>query len=190
MRNTRSIIIALSIAAMLAGCGGVPTKQPLAATPEETISGMPAWYLKQPDSTADVIYVAGTAISRDMAMSDSKAQMDAETKLAFKIAGEVSAMQKDYRRDNGDDVDASAEIVANKLAADINIGGAAVAERKMIAEGAGYRTYILLKFSVADYNKMLKTAAATRTFRADKAAAEQELDQRVAAKKAESATQP
>jgi hypothetical protein len=181
-----SVLLVSTLSLALVGCGSTPVKPavPLAAAPSDTVSNVPDWFLKPTASTEDTVYVAGTAMSRDLGMVVHKAEMDAETHLASKIAGEISTMTKSYKRDNGDTVDESTEVVANKIAAEVKLAGASVVERKLFAEGGGYRAYVLVKFSVANYNRMLQMAANGRTFKADKTAAELELNARVAAKAA------
>lgn len=150
---------------------------PLAVAPATVTPIIPAWYSKQPESTAEFVYVAGTAISRDLSMSNHKAQLDAETHLANKIAGEINTLTKDFKRDAGDEFVQSTEIVANKIATDVKVIGGVIIERQIFPEGGGYRTYVLLKFPLGNNNQMLQSYLNKKSFKASKGAAEKELDQ-------------
>jgi len=155
-----------------------PGTAPLAIAPALVTPTMPGWYVKQPDSTPEFVYVAGAAISRDMAMSNHKAQLDAETHLANKIAGEINTLTKDYKRDVGDEFVQSTEIVANKIATDVRVIGGVVVDRQIFPEGGGYRTYVLLKFPLGTNNQMLQSYQNRKSLKVSKAIAERELDVR------------
>jgi len=160
------------------------TKVPITAQPMSVTIMIPSWYMKQPESTVDAIYVAGSGLSRDLTMSEDKAQLDAESRLASKIAGEISTLTKDYKRDVGDEFVQSTEIVATKIANDVKVIGATVVDRLITPEGNGFRTYVLLKYPLGNSNTLLQHYVNKKSFKGSKDAAEQEL----AAKTAERRT--
>jgi len=186
MKTLKSQLALIITTALVGACATTPppvAQRPaptpgtasLAIAPALVTPTIPAWYIKQPDSTPEFIYVAGTALSRDMAMSNHKAQLDAETHLANKIAGEINTLTKDYKRDVGDEFIQSTEIVANKIATDVKVIGGIVVDRQVYPEGGGYRTYSLLKFPLGSSNQMLQSYLNRRSFRASREAAEREL---------------
>lgn len=184
--RTYQTLIAVAVIATLSGCASTPNAviatptatAPLAAPPATVALNIPAWYIQTPDSTTEAVYVSGTAISRDLSMSHHKAKLDAETHLANKIAGEIRTMTKDYKRDVGDQFVQSTEIVSNKIAADVLLVGGIVVNHQIIAEGGGFRTYVLLKFPLGNSNQMLQTYLNKKSFTGSKNAAEAELKER------------
>ena len=169
--RTYQTLITVAVIATLTGCASnqavvaTPTATaPLAAPPANVAANIPAWFIMQPESTPEAVFVAGSAISRDLSMSGHKAQLDAETHLANKIAGEIRTMTKDYKRDAGDEFVQSTEIVSNKIAADVKIIGGIVVDRRIVAEGGGFRTYVLLKYPLGNSNHMLQNYLNKKSF--------------------------
>ena len=187
MKASKSLMPAIILSMILSACataqapkGPIPPTAPLQVAPTTATAAIPGWYMNPPESDSDAIYVVGTSISRDMAMSVQKASLDAETHLANKIAGEISSMTKDYKREVGDEFTQSTEIVSNKLAAEVKIVGGVIAKKQITAEGGGFRTYVLMKYPLGGNNKLLQQyKEATRKPPTNQEKAEDELDQRV-----------
>ena len=189
MKNYKHLITAIALSLSFGACTTksppvafappTPATAPLAAAPATVTPSIPAWYLKLPESTPEAIYLAGTALSRDMAMSNQKAQLDAETQLANKIAGEINTLTKDYKRDAGDEYVQSSEIVSKKIATDVKVIGGIEVDHQVFAEGGGYRTYILLKFPLGSNNLMLQNYLNIKNLKGSQGAAETELQQTI-----------
>jgi len=185
MKSNKLLIVSAILGALaVTGCSTMtaPTA-PLQVAPEKVATKIPSWYMNPPESDQDFLYVVGTSISRDLAMSVQKAQLDAETHLASKIAGEVSSMTKDYKRDVGDEFTQSTEIVSNKLAAEVKVIGGVIFKKDIIPEGGGFRTYLVMKYPIGSNNKLLQLYEAKKSFTGSKDKAEAELDRKVAAKR-------
>jgi hypothetical protein len=203
MNNSKSLVGIAVITALLVGCGSNPVKHveaqtyvapplppitavaPLVAPPVVASNGIPTWYLNPPESTASDIYTVGTAISRDMAMSGHKAQLDAESQLAIKVKGEVNTLTKDYKRDAGTEYVQSTESVTNKSATNTKIIGEVVVNRQVTPEGGGFRTYVLLKFPIGGSNQLLQTYENKKAFKNSRQYIEEELDKKSVADKVE-----
>ena len=181
MNSCKSLISCATIGVLLSACASAPLPKagaPLTVAPTSVTSSMPAWFIEQPQSTAETVYVVGTAISRDISMSGHKAQLDAETHLATQIAGEINTLTKDYKRDVGDEFVQSTEVVANKIATDVKVIGGVIVKKQVTPEGGGFRTYVLLKFPLGSNNPMLQNYINKKTFKGSQDAAERELRQR------------
>ena len=181
MNSCKALISCATIGALLSACASAPLPKagaPLAVAPPSVTSSMPSWFIEQPQSTAETVYVVGTAISRDISMSGHKAQLDAETHLATQIAGEINTLTKDYKRDVGDEFVQSTEVVANKIATDVKVIGGVIVKKQVTPEGGGFRTYVLLKFPLGSNNPMLQSYINKKTFKGSQDAAERELNQR------------
>ena len=184
MKSNKLLIVAIIATVASAGCSTMtaPTA-PLQVAPEKVATKIPGWYMNPPESDQDFLYVVGTAVSRDLAMSVQKAQLDAETHLASKINGEVSSLTKDYKREAGDEFTQSTEIVSNKLAAEVKVIGGVIFKKDILAEGGGFRTYLVMKYPIGSNNKLQQLYDAKKAFTGSKEKAETELDRKVAAKR-------
>ncbi len=179
MKSYQSLIAVAIAAAMLSACATTNSPNaPIQVQPEKAVSNIPVWFISPPETTTEAIYVVGTAVSRDLSMSVQKASLDAETHLANKIAGEVSSMTKDYKREVGDEFTQSTEIVSNKIAAEVKIIGGVVEKKQITPEGGGFRTYVLIKYPLGSNNRLLQNHIAQKSFAGNKAAAEAELERK------------
>lgn len=181
------VFIGLVSGLLLSACATTqtPPNTPLQVAPEKAVSNMPDWFVEPPESTTEAVYVVGTSLSRDLSMSVQKATMDAEGHLANKIAGEVSTMAKDYKRDVGDEYTQSTEVIAYKLAADVKVIGGKVTKKLIVPEGGGYRTYVMIMYPLGSANHMLQNYLAKKSFTGSKAATEAEFERKVSHKRQE-----
>ena len=194
--RTKLLVVAVTMA-LSAGCASTPTNSnpyaneirqvasttavaPASASmyiaPAVAIQSTPTWFLKPPATTASEIFVAGTGLSKDLSMSKQKALMDAQTKLADRLAGEISVLTKDYKAEQGENFVQNTEIMARKIAADVRLAGYTVVDGTLWSEGGGYRTYILVKYPLsAQQQRMVQ-----HNVRSSQAAAERDLNAGVA----------
>jgi len=172
----KRLVIAGAVVALMAGCASTPAPKaetPVASpTPAVTKDqalpaqgkvdapftiDLPSWYVKAPATTDDYTWVAGTAISSDLAMSREKALLDAQMKLADKINGEINALVKQQRNDNAGNVyNDKTSITIKKLIAKTSVTGYHVEDSRIIAENRNYRTFVLLRYPLGDANRLLK----------------------------------
>lgn len=118
---------------------------------------IPAWYIKAPASTEDYVFVTGTAVSSDLAMSRTKALLDAQVQLADKINGMINALTKQTRKDDSGSMstDRTSQTV-KKLIIDTALTGYHLEDSKIMAENRGYRTFVLVRYPLGDANRLLK----------------------------------
>ena len=139
---------------------------------------IPAWYIKAPASTEDYVYITGTAVSTDLAMSRTKALLDAQVQLADKINGMINALTKQTRKDDSGTVgtDRTTQTV-KKVIMDTALTGYHLEDSKVMAENRGYRTFVLVRYPMGDSNRMLKDKLQReRQDKDDEASAVDELD--------------
>jgi hypothetical protein len=146
-------LAAMAVATLfVTACASTPAPAPKVAEPNFTsnavVSKIPAWFLKQPESTATTIYVVGTSKSADLSMVEHKAVIDAQSKLAYKLAGEVDSMAKDYKREAGEEFSQTTEQATRRTATGVKVAGYTIVDRVLYPEGNGFRSYILLKYPV------------------------------------------
>ena len=147
----------------LTGCASHHTKY-IPGSTQEVLSTMPTWYTKVPNATKDEIFVAGTATSEDMSMCVDKAILNAQIQLADRVAAKVSTMTQDFKRDTGGSFNQETGIMTEKIAADVKMIGYIELERKLVADGNGYRAYVLLKFPLGATNTLLDKYTAAQGF--------------------------
>jgi len=173
----KRLIIAGTIATILAGCSSMNTKQaesqPIpsptpAVTKDQTVAAqgkidapqtidLPAWYIKAPASTDDYVYIAGTGYSNDLAMSREKALLDAQLKLADKINGMMNAVIKQHKTDSDGTVGVDkTSVTVKKVIMDTALTGYHIEDSKIQTENRSYRTFMLLRYPIGDANRLLK----------------------------------
>lgn len=118
---------------------------------------IPAWYIKAPASTDDYVFVTGTAVSSDLAMSRTKALLDAQVQLADKINGMLNAITKQTRKDDSGQVgiDRTSQTV-KKLIIDTALTGYHLEDSRVMSENRNYRTFVLVRYPLGDANRLLK----------------------------------
>lgn len=163
-RSIRSASSILAVAFVASACSTAPAPKEADATPKNLptrtalASQMPTWYQQQPPNTSTELYVVGTAKSADLGMVETKAVMDAQTKLSFKLKGEMDAITKDYKRDSGGGFDQTTEQASKRVALGVDISGYTVVNRLVLNEGEGFRSYVLLKYPLGEANPIPKNA--------------------------------
>lgn len=170
-------ILALSLVAVsMAACNSAPKRVESAPIPSPTpavtkdvtvpVQGkvdapptldIPAWYIKAPASTDDYVFVTGTAVSSDLAMSRTKALLDAQVQLADKINGMLNAITKQTRKDDSGQVgiDRTSQTV-KKLIIDTALTGYHLEDSRVMSENRNYRTFVLVRYPLGDANRLLK----------------------------------
>ena len=151
----RNVIAIAALALAISACSTTPKVEAQAPqlTPNQaTLVTVPGWYKAQPKNTDTELYAVGTARSNDLSMVEHKAVLDAQSKLAFKLGGEVSALTKDYKSDVNGVYDQKTEQSTQRFANDVKMSGYTIIERIVVTEGTGFRSYVLLKFPLGGAN--------------------------------------
>ena len=73
----------------------------LPAQPVRQVVQAPAWFVRLPEDTTDMMFAAGTATSVDEQMAYTKARMFAEQKLVEQMTASVRSLVKSHRTDTG-----------------------------------------------------------------------------------------
>jgi hypothetical protein len=154
-------IIALALVSTLAVAQTEP--HPYALPERATVAQpqAPAWFVKLPVDTADMVFAAGTATSTDEQMAYDKARMAAERKLVELANSHVTTQTKSYRADRGDASIENFEQVTRKNASGELIGAQRV-DSQATFDGRTYKVYVLLRLPLGDANTMAKSRATAR----------------------------
>lgn len=113
----------------------------------------PAWFVRLPEDTPDMIFSAAVGTSVDEQMAYDKARMQAERKLVEMLSSRIRSNVKSYRNDRGDAMQESTEIVVNKTA-DGELIGAQRVDSQATFDGRVYRVYVLLRYPLAQNNTL------------------------------------
>ena len=199
--NKTAIATSAAILTMLTACVGPQIGTPgyvamqeedrqKAATKaaQESVAKAPSWYV-QPPVDANSIYAAATETSSDMQMSMDMAVLSAKRTLAAQIINRVSSKMNEFAMQVGsnDDNQVTKEIdrVTQLVITEVNLAGFTREKSELIAQGKGYRTYVLLRYPLGESNRMIvdqmkKSAVLDSKLRASKAYQELEKDIEVA----------
>lgn len=184
----RKILTLIPVIAVMAACSSAPKdpyerrafeeRQRQEKAVETSLDKAPKWMTEVPTS-ASAVYANGTAVSGDFSMADYKAKMMAYGKICVAAGGTVSQQGKIFMQDAGNASYETSEMAIKTMCPAVDVTGVEVKEIKRIAEGARYRTYVLVALPTGDANLLQKRKDQLRLQnRADarSAAAFRELD--------------
>jgi hypothetical protein len=157
-------IIALALATGTALAQTPPHPYALPERASVTQVQAPAWFVRLPQDTADMIFAAGTATSTDEQMAYDKARMAAERKLIEMANSRITTQTKNYRSDRGDVSIENYEQVTRKNASGELVGAQRV-DSQMTFDGRTYRVYVLLRLPQGDASTIARPRATARVQR-------------------------
>ena len=140
---------------------------------ERAIDKAPKWMTQLPESNA-AVYANGSAVSRDFSMADEKAKLVALGKICTAAGGEVDKQSKMFLSDTEDTSVERSESAIRSMCRGVDVSGTEIVEVKRIAEGARFRSYILVSLPMGEANQLAtrndrrKAAAGTKA-RSDRA---------------------
>ena len=140
----------------------------------------PAWFVKLPEDTPDMIFSAAVGTSTDEQMAYDKARMQAERKLVELMGSKIDALTKSHRTDTGDTLVESTSVTIQKNANGELIGAQRVDSRATF-DGRQYRVYVLLRYPLGANNILRNEKLGAQTRKESElrgARAHQELDQK------------
>lgn len=140
---------------------------------ERAIDKAPKWMTQLPESNA-AVYANGSAVSRDFSMADEKAKLVALGKICTAAGGEVDKQSKMFLSDTEDTSVERSESAIRSMCRGVDVSGTEIVEVKRIAEGARFRSFVLVSLPLGEANQLAirndrrKAAAGTRA-RSDRA---------------------
>ena len=157
----KSLFAVVSVAVLLSACGSNPALKPQAdsgslfgkgAQTGDTVR-FPEWYTTKPSD--DALYSVASEYSNDLQFSVDKAMLSAKRELAGKYSSYVSAMMKDFTAEIGEGTNRDIERTTKLLIAQVNLVGIQRTEFETRHEGRGFRTFVQLRYSLDDSNRLL-----------------------------------
>jgi len=119
----------------------------------------PKWYADAPKKDDSAIYGVGTEYSNDFQFSVDKAMMSAKRELAANYSSYTSAMMKDFAVESGvlgrGVANADIERTTRLIVAKVNLVGVQRTNFIVVKDGAGFRSFVRLRFSADESNKIM-----------------------------------
>jgi hypothetical protein len=119
----------------------------------------PKWYTEAPKKDSGALYSVASEFSGDFQFSVDKAMLSAKRELAANYSSHTSAMMKDFAVESGvmskSVANADIERTTRLLVSKVNLIGVQRDQFKVVREGSGYRTFVRLRYSIDESNKMM-----------------------------------
>ncbi len=194
MKTTLSLAI-LVAAGVLSACSSTPKPGSPEATAKveekrqeqavkatiKAVSDIPDWFTDTPCDHDRMVCAVATANSTDLQMAIDKATIDAKYSVADKLRGLMSGKLKRFVEEAGGAKDPqlhqeTTKVISN-LFVDVNTSGYRVSKKKVLADGASYRAFVMIEFPIGEANRVLvdetrKNQAVEARVRASKAFAD------------------
>ena len=156
----KSLLAVASVAVLLSACGSNPPKTAMDSSSlfgkgaqTGDVVRFPSWYTTKPSD--DALYSVASEYSNDLQFSVDKAMLSAKRELAGKYSSYVSAMMKDFTAEIGEGTNRDIERTTKLLIAQVNLVGIQRTEFETRHEGRGFRTFVQLRYSLDDSNRLL-----------------------------------
>jgi len=161
-------LIAVAVAAvMMTACASNPAPKvdPVqamrTAEAKAVLDTAPSWYMNGTPATADHMFTAGTAVSRDLSMAVKKATMDAQAKIAEYIRADVDAYTKVHKQDVNGAYNENTEVLVRKLVNEIQLSRGTVVQKVAYSEAGSFRVYVQIRYPAPNIERAV---AATNTY--------------------------
>ena len=120
---------------------------------QRSVVQAPAWFVRLPEDTVDMVFAVGTAVSTDEQMAFDKARMAAERKLVEQMYARITTQTNSFRADRGQAMIENFEQVTRKNARG-ELSGAQRVDSQVTHDGRQYKVYVLLRLPVGEANAM------------------------------------
>ena len=97
-------------------------------------------------STDNLIKMCGQGWSKDLAISEQKAIMDAKLKIADITQHSIIKSEKITHKENNKGVVKNYEMIADNILEEASVAGYKIITKKVLKEKNGWRTMVLLEF--------------------------------------------
>lgn len=179
------LVTALAVTTLF-GCASnkVVEKKPEIKTPDQVAQPenklgieVPDWFYKPPPATEEYLYVAGSGVSTDLVMSRDKAILNAQDLLADTLNAQVDSVTRHRKVDNAGSIseDYSSKTI-RKTVKETFLTGMQIETSRIIRDGNGYRTFVLVRYNIGDANKLLREKQKSQDLNIDQ---DKKIDQEV-----------
>jgi hypothetical protein len=179
----KKLLIVVPLILTLTACGTFRGASVTDTKAFSTEVNYPSWYTDKP-SDPNAVYGVGAEYSKDFQFAVDKSMLSAKRELASQFSSHTSAMMKDFAVESGalggGVASADIERTTRMVVAKVNLIGVQRTNFMVVRERDGYRSFVQLKYSTDEANKILlaevqRNQALYAQFRASKSF--RELDQ-------------
>ena len=163
----KKVVALAALAALVTGCSSTLSnkfearaefeKERRQAAIERSINEAPDWFTEIPANSDAVVYGTGTATSGDYNMAIGVARTNAFESICMAAGGAVKSQTKVYRSDTASKSSALNTTAIKSLCPSVDITGAEVENKKIVAEDGRYRAYVRVALPMGDANVMKRT---------------------------------
>lgn len=153
--------VALPLIVSLSACSNLPESNGVTKENDRIFTNevnYPDWYTEGGGKDKEGIYAVGSEYSNNFQFSVDKAMLSAKRELAANFSSYISAMMKDFTTESGvtgdiasNDLDRTTRMIISR----INLVGVQRTQFKVVHEGKGYRSFVKLRYSTDESNKLL-----------------------------------
>ena len=153
--------VALPLIVSLSACSNLPESNGVTKENDRIFTNevnYPDWYTVGGGKDKEGIYAVGSEYSNNFQFSVDKAMLSAKRELAANFSSYISAMMKDFTTESGvtgdiasNDLDRTTRMIISR----INLVGVQRTQFKVVHEGKGYRSFVKLRYSTDESNKLL-----------------------------------
>ena len=153
--------IALPLVFSLSACSSLPESNGVTKENDRMFTNevnYPDWYASGGGKDKEAIYSVGSEYSNNFQFSVDKAMLSAKRELAANFSSHISTMMKDFTMESGmsgdvasTDLDRTTRLVVSRT----NLVGVQRTHFKVVHEGKGYRTFVKLRYSTDESNRLL-----------------------------------
>ena len=142
------IILILIAALLLSNCTSSYVKNKKTITSPNDLQKFTNIWCDKNKSTEKTILMCGSAWSKDLGISESKAIMSAKLKIADVTSHTMVRSEKVMHKENFKGLLKSYEMNADNQLIDVTIAGYRILHKKILKEKNGWRTMVLLEFKL------------------------------------------
>ena len=162
MRMFLTLLAACSLGVITTGCSTVDKMvngdEAMIEISEQDVDELkiPAWFLEKEQSTAKVLSVTATDISKDMQFAIDKAELNAKVQLAQKLGTDVTSLVRESALESGygeKDVETEVDRVS-QAKTNQKIGFFRRENLKVVREGEHYRAFVMLRLNIEDGRRL------------------------------------
>jgi len=140
------IVIIIIVSLLLTNCTNsyVKNKKKI-NSPNDLMKFTNVWCEKN-KSNDNIIRMCGQGWSKDLAISEQKAIMDAKLKIADITQHSIIKSEKMTHNENSKGLTKNYEMTANNILEEATIAGYKIVSKKVLKEKNGWRTMVLIEF--------------------------------------------
>ena len=142
------IILILIAALLLSNCTSSYVKNKKIITSPNDLQKFTNIWCDKNKSTEKTILMCGSAWSKDLGISESKAIMSAKLKIADVTSHTMVRSEKVMHKENTKGVFKSYEMNADNQLIDVTIAGYRVLHKKILKEKNGWRTMVVIEYKL------------------------------------------